>query len=217
MKLYTRFVGILVCSVLLSLTACNLPFTANAPTSTPSFSATPSVMVLPLTPTTTVIPTATSTSLPPTPTGTGLPPTIVPEAHPDTIDLKVFLIAVGDNGVAGKKIGCDDSIVPVTISVPYTTGVLRAALEQLLAIKNQYYGMSGLYDSLYQSNLKIDSLEVINGVAHIDLSGTLMLSGECDNPRVEAQLEEIALQFGTVQSTEITINGQPLADVLSLK
>jgi len=38
-----------------------------------------------------------------------------------------------------------------------------------------------------------------------------------DNPRVEQQLNETALQFSTVQEVQIYLNNQTLKDALSLK
>jgi hypothetical protein len=43
------------------------------------------------------------------------------------------------------------------------------------------------------------------------------MGGECDTPRVQAQLEQTILQFPTVTEAAIFINGKPLQDVLSLK
>ncbi len=114
-------------------------------------------------------------------------------------------------------IGCGDSLVPVTEQILPTQGVLRAALEILLGIQQQYYGQSGLYNALYQSNLTIEDLRIENGRASIRLAGKLLLGGVCDNPRVEAQLVETAKQFSTVKEVEIFINGKPLKDVLSEK
>jgi len=131
--------------------------------------------------------------------------------------LKIFLIAINDNGVSGKMIGCGDSAVAVNVEVPYTQGVLRAALDKLLSIKDQYYGQSGLYNVLYQSNLKIDSLTIKDEEAIIHLTGKLTLGGECDDPRVQAELEQTALQFSTVKKVSIFLNGKPLKDVLSEK
>jgi hypothetical protein len=131
--------------------------------------------------------------------------------------VQIFLIALEDNGQSGKKIGCDDSVVPVPVTIPPTTGVLRAALEELLALEDVYYGVTGLYNALGQSELELASVSVIQGKATIHLSGTLMVSGVCDNPRVEAQLEEIALQFSTVSQVSIFVNNTPLAEVLSLQ
>jgi len=56
-----------------------------------------------------------------------------------------------------------------------------------------------------------------DGVATVNLVGTMMLGGVCDNPRVEAQLIQTALQFPTVSEVHFFINDTPLEEVLSLK
>jgi hypothetical protein len=43
------------------------------------------------------------------------------------------------------------------------------------------------------------------------------MGGECDSPRVQAQLEQTVLQFPSVTDVAIFINGKPLAEALSLK
>jgi spore germination protein GerM len=131
--------------------------------------------------------------------------------------VKIFLIAVGDNGKSGSAVGCGDSVVPVQVQITPTAGVLRAALTALLSIKNQSYGQSGLYDALYQSTLQVGSVSIAGGKASVYLSGTLNMGGECDNPRIQAQLEKTVLQFPTVTEAAIFINGKPLAEALSLK
>lgn len=131
--------------------------------------------------------------------------------------VQIFLIAIEDSGRSGKLVGCGDSAVPVQVEIQPTQGVLRAALDSLLGLKQQFYGESGLYNSLYQSNLQVESVKVENGTAVIHLTGTLMLGGECDNPRVAAQLEETARQFSTVKEVSIFLNDKTLADALSLK
>ena len=87
----------------------------------------------------------------------------------------------------------------------------------LLYARERTVGESGLYNALYQSDLTLVSAEIKDGTAIIALEGTLLLGGECDSPRVQAQLEMIPGQFPEVTTVEITINGKPLADVLSLK
>jgi hypothetical protein len=131
--------------------------------------------------------------------------------------VQIFLIALEDNGRSGKKIGCDDSVVPIQVETPYTRGVLRAALGELLSIRDRYYGQSGLYNALSQSNLQVEHVVIEDGVATINLSGTLMVGGVCDNPRVEAQIEETALQFSTVREVHVFVNDVPLDDLLSLR
>ncbi len=152
---------------------------------------------------------------PPSPT----PPAPDPTAEPTqgTMKVKIFLIAVDDQGKSGAAVGCGDSAVPVEVEVPSTQGVLRAALEALLSIKQQYYGQSGLYNALYQSDLRIDSLTLTDGKAAVSLTGKMSLGGECDNPRFEAQITQTILQFPGVTVADVTINGRPLQDALSLK
>jgi len=131
--------------------------------------------------------------------------------------VKIFLIALEDNGQSGILVGCGDSAVPVTVIIPRTQGVLKAALEKLLSIKEQYYGESGLYNALYQSDLKLKSVTIDQGKAVIHLTGKVMLGGVCDAPRFEAQIKQTALQFSTVSDVEVFINDIPLEDVLSQK
>jgi hypothetical protein len=155
-------------------------------------------------------------SLTPWPTFT---PIIIPPTSttaPGATSIKVFLIALNDNGVSGKKIGCNDSLVPVLVQIDPTLAVLKASLNELFRLQGQmYYGSSGLYNSLYQSNLSIDSLNIVNREAIIQLKGTLTLGGVCDDPRAKAQLEEIALQFSTIDKASVFINEVPLNQLLS--
>jgi LysM repeat protein len=128
---------------------------------------------------------------------------------------KIYLIALEDNGKSGKKIGCGDSVVAVDVAITPTNAPLRAALEKLLSIKQPYYGQSGLYNALHQSNLRVAEAKIVNRQAIVHLAGTQMVSGTCDVPRIVAQLEETVLQFSTVDSTRIYINGVILRDALN--
>jgi hypothetical protein len=134
-----------------------------------------------------------------------------------TTHVKVALISLNDNGKSGTAVGCGDSVVFVDRQVPATQAPLRTALEQLLSIKSQTYGQSGLYNALYQSNLKVDDVAITNGTATIHLSGTTQLGGVCDDPRFAAQLTQTALQFDTVKKVNIFVNGKTLQEVTSEK
>ncbi len=138
-------------------------------------------------------------------------------AGPSISRTQIYLIAVGDDGQAGKEIGCDDSVVPVEIEIEPTIAPLTAALERLLSIETREYGQSGLYNALYRSDLSVEGINIVAGEARVALSGTLNLGGVCDNPRVKAQLSETALQYATVDRVSITINGTPLDDLLALR
>ncbi len=218
----------LVCLAAVSLTACG--------TFRVGVVNTPTAPVFPTTAPTQPVPAAT-TGLPTQAAATAQPPTQAPAApletprqppqatEPPELPLatagprtvKIFLIAIDDNGQSGDLVGCGDSAVPVEVQIAPTQAVLRGALEALLAIKDPYYGQSGLYDALYQSDLKVEDVNIKDGTAIVNLTGSMMLGGECDNPRVQAQLEQTALQFATVQAVQITVNGKALKDVLSLK
>jgi hypothetical protein len=176
-------------------------------------------------PTEALIPTASLEQPSPTaayipPTDTIVPPTptlVVPTSIPELQRVQVYLIALEDNGVSGQPVGCGDSAIPVQVEITPTKEVLRASLDKLLALKEQNYGESGLYNALYQSDLQVDRITLENGKAEIYLTGTLMLGGVCDNPRVKAQLEATALQFSTVQEVSIFINGMTVDEALSLR
>ncbi|HLO17956.1 MAG TPA: GerMN domain-containing protein, partial [Anaerolineales bacterium] len=198
--------------LLLSLTGCDKfqfsiePLSTSLPTTTAIPINAATVVAVP---TEQLNPTATLEIPSPTlalPTATEVqqaPPTATVAASTEQI-VKIFLIALEDNGQSGSLVGCGDSAVPVTI--PQTQGVLRAALEKLLSAKKQFYGESGLYNALYQSDLQVEKVTIEQEKALIHLTGTLMLGGVCDAPRVEAQIKQTALQFSTVNEVAVFIN-----------
>src|SRR5690606_28137946 len=104
--------------------------------------------------------------------------------------------------------------VPVQVQIEPTLAVMTAAMRHLVGLDQRYYGQSGLYNALYDSDLRVDSVTLVNGVATIRLSGTVRVGGVCDVPRIHAQLRQIALQYSTVQSVVITINGVPLEEAV---
>lgn len=134
-----------------------------------------------------------------------------------TSSVRIFLVAIGDNGKTGTKVGCGDSMVAVQRSIAPTTAPLTAAIRLTISNHKRMYGQSGLYNALYQSRLQLKRAAVVNGSATIALTGRLTLGGECDTPRVRAQLRKAALQFHTVHRVFITLNGIPLAQALSSK
>jgi hypothetical protein len=171
-----------------------------------------------------IAPTQADTLLPPEATDPQPSPiipvpieTMIPTDFPTQGMVKIFLIAVDDDGKTGTPVGCGDSVVPVQVEIPPTQGVLKAALVALLSVKDQYYGQSGLYNALYQSDLQVESLSINGSKASVYLTGTVLMGGECDSPRVQAQLEQTVLQFQNVTEVAIFINGKPLVDILSLK
>jgi LysM repeat protein len=126
--------------------------------------------------------------------------------------VNIYLIGM-DTG----NVGCGDQVVAVRRNISATPAPLTAALNQLLSLHSQYYGESGLYNALYQSNLAVQRITSKGTAWNIYLTGTLRLGGVCDIPRVEAQLQRTALQFSTVKQVNYFINGVPLKTALSQK
>jgi hypothetical protein len=133
--------------------------------------------------------------------------------------VQLYYVAIGDAGKGGLKFGCGDSLVAVTRPVAPTKTPLATSFQLLLSDHRRYIGQSGLYNVLYRSRLTLESASIVHGSTRIAITGRMSLGGECDNPRVSAQLRHTALQFKSVNGHKltITINGVPLSKRLSLK
>ncbi len=129
--------------------------------------------------------------------------------------VKIFLVALNDGGKSGKKIGCNDSLVSVETKVAPTLQTMKASLEALFAIKSQYYGQSGLYNALYQSSLKVDTIETVAGKMKVKLSGKFALGGICDDPRFVEQIRSTVEQYPLGKGASILINDKPIEAILS--
>ena len=132
-------------------------------------------------------------------------------------DITIYLIAIDDNGKSGKKMETGDSIIPIKRTIADSSAPLKDTLNLLFSLKDRSYGESGLYNSLYQSNLKVESASIVNSVATVKLSGNFVLGGVMDNPRVKAQITETALQFSNIKEVKIFIGDKTIDEALSLK
>lgn len=121
---------------------------------------------------------------------------------------RLFLVMLEDNGAHGKKIGCQDSLVAVDTLVSGKEP-LRTTLDMLLTTPASRYG-NAYYSVFDHASLRLKSVTVKNGVAHVALLGTPSLGGTCDSPRLVEQLTSTILQFKKIQTAQITINGKPL-------
>lgn len=224
-----RFIVVLGFLLLAAAGCANLPFFSNpapspippAPTVAPATPAEPSVPLLPPSPMATEAAPA-ATAVPAAPTGASRGPTLTPLPPAPPVQpggrftqVKIYLIALNDNGRSGPQVGCGDSAIPVVRQITPTNAPLTAAIKELLSLHDRDYGESGLYNALYQSRLAVSSVAIMNGVATIRLTGQLLQGGECDSPRIGAQLTNTALQFSTVRSVQVFINGVPLQTLLS--
>jgi spore germination protein GerM len=92
---------------------------------------------------------------------------------------------------------------------------LTQLLETLLALDEQVYGRAGLYHAIYPSELTLEGITIEDGLATINLSGGLAIGGECDEPRIRAQIQQTALQFSNIDDVLILVNGIPYEEVVS--
>lgn len=146
---------------------------------------------------------------------------------PPLEEVRIFLVELDRGGesaegtaapAAGDTFGCGDRLravaVPVATEGLATEARIAAAVGSLLEAS----GGQGLYSALEGSELAVERVEAVTGVARlfrVQLTGQLRLGGVCDNPRVRAQLEATARQFAGVDDVEIEIDDQPLEALLT--
>jgi hypothetical protein len=128
--------------------------------------------------------------------------------------VRVFLIAPQDRGRGGRKVACDDSAVPVEVTVPRVGPALESALRALLAMGDRYDRASGLLNPLYASRLELAGVERRGVQATVRLSGYVELGDPCDNARILAELTETALQFRGISFVQFEVDGRPLRTLL---
>jgi hypothetical protein len=140
-------------------------------------------------------------------------PVAASTSAPIVEEVDVYLVAVGDNGKKGPKIGCDDSLVAITRKIKPTVAPLKAAIEELLAIPHEYNKELGNY--WWGKNLKLKMVSITDGVATIHITGEgPFVAGVCDEPRITEQIKETAMQFPSVNSVKVFVNDKPLAEVI---
>jgi hypothetical protein len=204
------------------------------PTSTTLASPAPTQTALP--PTATLEPTLTATLTALPPTATELPSPTVTESPTETPPPSPTLIATlaptgsttkfgaGDTALmyfiqteTGGPVGCGDSAIGVGSGVSMkgdSDDILQAALQKLLSYDEKY--VAGLYNPLYLSTIKVNSVSISNGLATVNLRGKYRPSGdECDNLRVKAQVWLTVRQFKEVEATNIYLNNVPFGDLVS--
>jgi hypothetical protein len=160
---------------------------------------------------------ATTAVTTPETTATTTPAAVETPLGPATFDrVNVYLIALDDDGRSGKRIGCGDSVVAVERPIAPTAAPLRAALDELLAIDDFFYGEPGLYNALAHFDVAVSRIELENGKATVHLTGEYLLIGTCEDPRFVAQLEETVLQFPTIDAVEIFVNGENLKEIINM-
>ncbi|OGL88921.1 hypothetical protein A3H75_02705 [Candidatus Uhrbacteria bacterium RIFCSPLOWO2_02_FULL_51_9] len=95
-------------------------------------------------------------------------------------------------------------------AAPATVGVARASLEHVFAGSTREEWEQG-YRSFVPMETKIGQLMIEGGVATLDFSSYSIPEGACAADTARVQIEKTLLQFATVTSVKLSVNGN--ADV----
>ncbi len=118
----------------------------------------------------------------------------------DTMEVKVYLSK-------NNSAECNE-VFPVTRIVPKTTAVAKTALEELLKGPTGAEKNAG-FISVIPAGSKLNSITIADGVAKADFNATAESGGgSCSMAARTAQIRETLLQFPTVKSVELSINGR---------
>lgn len=128
-----------------------------------------------------------------------------------SIVLKAFFI---NNATDPNRTDCT-AVEAVTRSVPQTTAVARAALEQLLLGPSTAEKANGFVTSI-NSGVTIKALTITNGTAAVTFSKNLQtnVGGSCLVGGIRAQIEQTLKQFSSVKTVKISVEGVKDEEVL---
>lgn len=91
-------------------------------------------------------------------------------------------------------------------SVPATAAVARAALEHVFAGSTREEWEQG-YRSFVPPRIVINRLAIEGGVATLDFSSYKIPEGACAEDTARVQIEKTLLQFPTITSVQLSVNG----------
>ena len=132
--------------------------------------------------------------------------TEAPSVH-ETVSIAVLDTEAETDGV---ERGCD-RVVMIERAITPTTAPLTAAMNELFSLNQDRITDGDWFHFIARTNdtLTFDRAVVDEGTAYIYLEGELSgLAGVCDNPRARIQIEETALQFSTVDTVVLYLNGE---------
>lgn len=123
----------------------------------------------------------------------------------DSMSVKVFFTT---SRTAGENDFDCKYLESVSKQVPKSEGVARAALLALLegpSVEDKNNG----FNTTINENVKINSLTIEEGVAKVDFNEQLQfqVGGSCRVATIREQINQTLLQFPTVQSVIISVNG----------
>lgn len=105
------------------------------------------------------------------------------------------------------NIGCGVGMAFMPYTVPQTTGVMGATYEKLFLLSQQPLNT---YSNVVAAwpQLNYQSVSLTSGLAKVYLTGSMNGGpGHCSIPSMRAQISQAALQFPTVNTVEVYLNG----------
>ncbi|WP_231938537.1 hypothetical protein [Arthrobacter sp. B6] len=132
-----------------------------------------------------------------------------------THSVTAYYVLLDDGGSSGVRFGCNDSLVGVKRSNADSADPLPAAIRALL--DGSAPPIADVYNSLSGSTLNFLAGSFDGTTVTVYLAGTMRPGGVCDIPRIEAQLTQTAVSAVGAIRAEIYVNGEGLAEALSLK
>lgn len=130
----------------------------------------------------------------------------IPAVEYMKVRIPLLLSDDNENLVDGKTVACD-KVVFIERYVEKNPAILNASLGELFAFDREVDFWPGNFVGK-QENLSFDRATIENGVAKIYVNGEVSIGGVCDEPRLTTQVTETAMQFSTVNSVEIYLNGE---------
>lgn len=191
-----------VASVMALLAACS-PSTGESTTTPPETTSTSTI------PSTTPTTTGSSTTSTTAGTTSTTAPTTTTTTTPETVDLSAFFLI----DEAGHDQRSGPFLVPVNRTVPYTVGVARAAIEQLLAGPTDGETVSvPAISSQVPEGSELNDVGISDGTATVDLNAAFGASDQTAAAAVRvAQVVFTLTQFPTVDDVQFLEDGETVS------
>lgn len=121
----------------------------------------------------------------------------------ETTTVKVYF----NNSNLDPEISCN-KVFPVEREIPKTGAVATAAIDELFLGATEQEKSQG-YFSAIPAGSKLNSISINNGVASVDFNEiTESGGGSCSMAARVAQITQTLLQFPTVESVKLLVNGR---------
>lgn len=126
------------------------------------------------------------------------------------------MVPLSTHGTVGEigPVGCGGYLNLYEFEVPETLAVLAATFSTIFTVGSQPLGEKGginiaahhVFSSI-GTTLEFINVELVNGIAHLYLEGTI-LANHCGDPLFKAQIEHAAFQYPTVNGLIVYLNGE---------